>query len=284
MTTTTATCIRGCTIHGQHTSDCLGDCDGCQKRPVSHGKLCRTCFERLVDFLSIDTPKTSQNPSQGLVLARYWVDHCLDRGITGVAYDLDRVGISKTPPTPVNLARLDLIRDIDDTVSSWLDAWCDHRGLTGPDRYELRTACGYLGSWINEIATWEPIADMWDELATLMSRAHALAPWKREAHRCNGVPCPDCGTTELMVYDGDDVVTCRHCSITFHRDEYARWVTVLADQARPKPISYWASQYGRSVDALRRGLRRAGVKPDATDRNGRKLYQQATLDKWLQAA
>lgn len=74
---TTTTCVRGCTVWGQHLTDCSGECNGCKKRAVSHGKLCRTCFERLVEFLSIDTPKTSQNGAQGLVWARYWVDYCL---------------------------------------------------------------------------------------------------------------------------------------------------------------------------------------------------------------
>lgn len=279
----TTACIRGCTTFGQHTSDCSGGCNGCQKRPVSHQKLCRTCFERLVDFLSTDTPKTSQNGAQGLVWARWHVEYCIDRGITAVAYDLDRTAATREPPTPVNLARLDWLRDTDDVVSSWLEAWCAHRGLAGPERYELRTACGYLGSWIDEIADWDPVADMWDELARLMSRAHALAPWRAAARHCQGVPCPDCGRAELVVYDGEDTVTCRHCGTRLHRDEYTRWVAMLADDARPKPLSYWAGELGRSYGSLRMIIQRAGLTPDATDRNGRKLYLPDTLE-WLRSA
>lgn len=286
-------CLRGCTVGDQHLDDCeVEDCPGCQPRRAVLGLLCATCVRHLEDWLSNDVadPDWYTQPADrrreirsSLAWAVHCVDTAIDRGITGIAYDGDRVGVTKAPPAPVNLARLDVMRDIDDTMSSWLEAWCAHRGLRGPDTYELTYACRYLASWIDELAAWEPVRDMWDEIQQLMSRAHALAPWRQQARRCEGVPCPDCGQPNLVVYDGDDLVTCR-CGVTLHRDEYTRWVRVIADEARPKPLSYWASHWGKTYSTLARAALRRQVKPDATDRNGRKLYLRDTLADLLGTA
>ena len=287
-------CLRGCTVGDQHLDDCeVEDCPGCQPRRAVRGRLCAHCAHHLEDWLSNDMPEPDwhQQPADqrrpiraSLAYAVQCVDTAIDRGIPGIAYDGDRVGTTKAPPAPVNLARLDVLRDIDDTMSSWLEAWCAHRGLRGPDTYELTYACRYLDSWIDELAAWEPVRDMWDEIRMLMSRAHALAPWRQLVKVCDGVPCPDCGHTRLVVYGGDDLITCRRCGATLHRDEYTRWVRVIADEARPKPLSYWASEVGRTYTALARAALRHHIQPDATDRNGRKLYLRDTLADLLGTA
>lgn len=287
-------CIRGCTTRNQHHDTCSDQaCTGCQPRPATLGLLCASCANRLQDWLSNDTaePGWHDQPAHqrreirpSLVWAQTCVDQAIDRGIPGIAYDGDRIGASRDVPAPVNLARLDLLRDIDDTMSGWLEAWCAHRGLRGPDRYELAYACRYLESWLDDLTRWEPVRDMWDEISTLMSRAHALAPWRRQARRCHGVPCPDCGDAALVVYDGDNLVTCRRCGAALHRDEYARWTRVIADEARPKPLSYWASELGRSPEGLRKAVNRRRVDPDEIDRNGRKLYFADTLADCLRPA
>ena len=69
-----------------------------------------------------------------------------------------------------------------------------------------------------------------------------------------------------------------------HRDEYTRWTRIIADESRPKPLSYWATYYGRNLRALQKAVQRAGLDPDATDRNGRKLYREDTLAEYLQSA
>ena len=290
----TIPCLRGCVHHDQHLEDCdADDCHGCEPRKAVLGRLCARCAYRLEDWLSNDVAEPgwySQPAGQrreirsSLAWAAHCVDDAIDRGIVGIAYDGDRIGYTKEPPAPVDLARVDLLRDLDDTMSSWLEAWCSHRGLRGPDVYELRYACRYLASWLEELATWEPVRDMWDELSLLMSRAHALAPWRQQARACDGVPCPDCGQPNLVVYDGDDLVTCRRCGATLHRDEYTRWTRIIADEARPKPLSYWASRYGRNLRALQRAVQRAELEPDDTDRNGRKLYREDTLAACLRIA
>ena len=281
-------CLRGCTVSNQHLDDCeVEDCPGCQPRRAVLGRLCARCAHHLEDWLSNDMPEPDwySKPADqrreikaSLTWAYHCVDDAIDRGIAGIAYDGDQIGFTREPPVPVNLARLDMLRGIDDTVSTWLEAWCEHRGLSGPDFYELAYACRYLTSWIDELAAWEPVRDMWDEISTLMAKAHSLAPWRREARRCDGVPCPDCGRDELVVYGGDDLVTCRWCGGVMHRDEYTRWAGYAADEAKPKPLSYWATHLGIKAEALRKSVNRHAIKPDQTDRNGRKLYFEDTLN------
>lgn len=290
----TIPCLRACVHHDQHLEGCdADDCHGCLPRTATLGLLCAGCAYRLEEWLSNDVADADwyaqpagrrREIRSSLAWAAHCVDDAIDRGIVGIAYDGDRIGYTKEPPAPVNLARVDLLRDLDDTMSSWLEAWCAHRGLRGPDVYELRYACRYLASWLDELASWEPVRDMWDELSLLMSRAHALAPWRQQARACDGVPCPDCGHTRLVVYGGDDLVTCRGCGTTMHRDEYTRWTRIIADEARPKPLSYWANQYGKTYSTLARAALRRQVKPDATDRNGRKLYLRDTLADLLGTA
>ena len=71
--------------------------------------------------------------------------------------------------------------------------------------------------------------------------------------------------------------TCEACGTMLHRGEYERWVKQVADESKPKPLSFWANDLGKSLRTLQRATE--GLKPDATDRNGRKLYVRDTLDE-----
>lgn len=281
-------CARGCVQHGQHNADCADDtCTGCLPRQTIQGALCAACSYHLDEWLSNDKPgpewllepvaANRRDPRSSLAMALWAVQTATSNGPVGIAYDLDRVGHQADPPAPVSLARLDWITDLHATIQSWLQAWCEHRGLTGIDIYSLEAACAYLAQWQDELAAWEPITAMWDELAELMRRGHALAPWRQQARPCDGVPCPDCGHLTLVVYSGDDVVTCRTCRAIVHRDEYTRWVEHLADDARPQPITHWAVQLALPAETLRKRVTRAGLTPDGRDRNGRKLYYRDSL-------
>lgn len=282
------TCIRGFHYRNYHAETCpdAETCPGCEPRPAEYGLLCRSCWYRLDEWLSNDKPDEAwlaepdpsrrREPRSSLAMAR-WAITSAAQGVVGVAYDLDKIGASKEPPAPVNLARLDWLLETDDVVSTWLEAWVQHRGLSGPDVYELESACAYLHQWADELARWEPIADLWDEVADLMRRGHALAPWRRQARVCEGVPCPDCGEQALVVYGGDDVVTCYRCGGMQSRDSYSRWVRLLADEARPKPLSYWAGALSMPVNTLRNRVNLAGLQADGLDRNGRKLYFRDSL-------
>ena len=294
-------CLRGCTIRNHHTDDCDGidatgqhPCPGCEPRPAEYGLLCRSCSWRLDEWLSNDQPDAEwmaepdaakrREIRGSLAMAQWAVQTATRDGLVGVAYDLDKIGVTKEPPAPVNLARLDWLLETDDVVSSWLEAWVQHRGLSGPDVYELESACAYLAQWLDELAAWEPIAELWDELADLMRRGHALAPWRQQVRVCDGVPCPDCGEQALVVYGGDDVVTCYSCGGMQSRDSYERWVRLLANEARPKPLSHWVTEYGSTLKALQKRVERAEIPADGQDRNGRKLYYRDSLARILRAS
>lgn len=209
------TCIRGCRSGGQHHTDCpdTTTCPGCAPRPATHGHLCGTCHYRLAEWLSGGMPPTDWHTlpvdqrtgtfPDSLLWARWCLDHaCTPSGAASTSID---------PGTPLNIAAVALITQIDDQVSSWLELWCDERNLHGPDTYHLDTACAYLAGWLDQIEQQPWVGDMWDELSLLMIRAHGIAPWRPAATRLPGAACPDCLRTSLVHYGGDEVVTCQTC-------------------------------------------------------------------------
>src|SRR5206468_895300 len=80
-----------------------------------------------------------------------------------------------------------------------------------------------------ECSAW--IADAWAELADLTSRAHALVPWRPEVVKL-GAPCPHCHCPALVMYGGDDWVTCQECGGVLERAMYDHWARVILDEQR----------------------------------------------------
>ena len=287
MTDAPKGCIRGCVQRGRHIDGCGVGCVGCNPRPAEHGLLCKSCYYRLSEWLGGDMPEPDwwDRPANrrreiagSLTWAREAVTIAAGDGLHGIAYDVDRVSSGDTP-APVNLSRLVLLAEIDDTVGSWLGYWVSERGLRGVDHFELAYACRYLSSWIDQLVEWEPIGDFWDELADLVSRAHAIAPWRRERRSCANVPCVECARTALFVYGGDDFVTCVECGYLLSLDEYERWVRIVADDAKPKPLSFWAHERSQTLRALQKQVQRIGLNHDSIGRSGAKLYYRSTMER-----
>ena len=221
-------CIRGCRQGGRHLSDCPGDeCVGCQPRPVARegGLLCWPCRRRLTEWLAAG--------ENSLAHAEARLVEEIHAPVRATAYDTDRIQSSSEDgaPTPLNLARHDALAETRRWCAYWLQEWCHERGLHGPDDHGVKSATSYLHQWVDQLAGWERVGEMWDALAGQMMDAHALAPWRVQMRRCHGVPCPDCQRTSLVVFGGDDYVTCSKCGIALHRDVYAKWVAELAKEA-----------------------------------------------------
>lgn len=125
-------CHRGCTLTGQHKTDCAGnECKGCLPRPTDTGHLCARCYVRLqaalaaapgiIDALRyIGQPYASAaptdqahgngDPAETVPLHQAWLDvdeleRAADSWAEGVAVQLDHP--RQTNPTGYLLAHLD---------------------------------------------------------------------------------------------------------------------------------------------------------------------------------
>lgn len=217
-------CARGCTRRNRHQEACDTDeCPGCQPRTAAHGLLCWPCHHRLTEWLA--------NGPNSLAYAEHWLHANLPRGVSSAGQDV-KIRSLEPDREPVSLARWDALQLLRGRVQSWLELHCQEHSLHGPDLRTVRTSCAYLTQWIDKLEEAPWIADMWTELAEVMRDAHALAPWRAEVRRCKGVPCPECEQCTLVIYGGDDVVTCSGCHMIYTRQQYDRWTELLVWENR----------------------------------------------------
>jgi hypothetical protein len=189
-------CIRGCAIARRHLTDCEhpddGQCRGCLPRQADFGALCIACHYRLVRTLR-------EIPHVWFLLAGH-----LAPGSTARSGDI----ICRTkgmPPAPLNLAVLDSWSR--STTSPSVGPASTPRNTTSS---APPTASSTSRTHLASVECSEWIADAWDELTGLVSHAHALVPWRPEAVKL-GAPCPQCHCQALVLYGGDDWVTCQEC-------------------------------------------------------------------------
>ena len=216
-----ARCVRGCMRRNRHTDLCRDDdCTGCIPRTAQFGNLCWPCHRRLEEWLS--------NGENSLAHA----EHQLHTNLTKNGGGGRDVKITRPEPDrePINLARYDQLQLLRDRLSGWLELHCAERNLTGPDVFTVRNSCAYLAQWVDKLEESPWVGDMWEELAEVMRDAHALAPWRAQLRRCKGVPCPECEQCKLVIYGGDDHVTCQTagCGMIYTREQYDRWTELLA--------------------------------------------------------
>ena len=255
-------CARGCTRARQHVEECdVQECSGCLPRSAEHGRLCPSCHRRLLQWIDVA-------PAQ-VHLLRMVVGKVLPGAMPGVVetnakivttwrtdsgqgYPSSLYAKSSTPAyaesEPIRTAALDLAQDIEDWLSEQVEMLVDAHGMTGPDRalsgferdlirlgappparFVLGPACRWLAAQIGRLEEVEHIADLWDELGERMSHAHALAPWRQQASSLDGISCPHCQRMSLVLYGGDDFVTCTTswCQSTFEWERYAIWARML---------------------------------------------------------
>jgi hypothetical protein len=141
--------------------------------------------------------------------------------------DGDMITGSREEPAPLNLAILDARDLLADQLAELVDdPWAD--GITRP-RHRAEADAKFLLTWLSRLERQEWIGDWWTALAETMSACHALAPWRPEMRRCYGIACPECEETNLVVFGGDEDVTCLSCRTMIPPDRYLIWTRILAD-------------------------------------------------------
>jgi len=221
---TTRACVRGCTMYRYHLDECPNpdECRGCLPQRAKHGRLCHTCHRRL-ELMIHDAPTVIR-----------WLTGNMTAGDTssGAAkQDYDRVkGESVDLPDAIKVDILDHRDLIRDRLTLWVDDWCEHKGLSGPDRHEPQTDAAYLLTWLPGICGLEWIGEWWEEMAETMIEAHALAPWRPVMRRIPRVPCPGCGETNLRIFGGETDVCCGSCRLMMTEDRFEIWARVLKEE------------------------------------------------------
>jgi hypothetical protein len=253
-------CVRSHTHPGEHTPPCTctrecpdheGHCPGCLPVEATHGLICDRDSRILRGFLGAEEGLDPDHPVHGLP----WAWEHLENAYPSLSQAPGGGGSSVDDPEAERLSAVLSVRfDVHDVLAAWVEAVADHAGLAGPDltvhlqhdrdstgarrlawitRVRRRTA--WLLTHVEALESHEAVAEAWQELADLMSRAHALAPWRPAPTEIRGIPCR-CGAFSL--HDHGDEVKCwsLSCRWSFSRAEYAVWVKVLArrfgDQAQ----------------------------------------------------
>lgn len=227
MSESTSACVRGCAIYRQHYADCDSldpagrECRGCLPRRATQGLLCDPCYRRLQLMLT-DAPVVYRwltgNMGAGQQASRAKQDH--ERRSGG------EKGVTETP-VPVKIEVLDLRDLMADQLTEWVDEWCEKHGLTGPPRHDVPTDCAFLLTWLPGIVRLDWIGDWFEQVAQTMIDAHGLVPWRPAVRRVPKVPCPGCGETNLVIYGGEDDITCQSCKIMMTSDRFDLWQRVL---------------------------------------------------------
>jgi Zn ribbon nucleic-acid-binding protein len=194
-------CIRGCAIARRHLTDCEHPDDG----------QCRGCLVRTLREI----------PNVWFLLQGH-----LAPGSTARSGDIICRTKGDAPPAPLNVAVLDLMVQIDHIPDGWARVHAEEHDLQRPS-----DGIEHLATHLASVECSEWIADAWDELTGLVSHAHALVPWRPEAVKL-GAPCPQCHCQALVLYGGDDWVTCQECGYVINRSLYDHWARVILDEQR----------------------------------------------------
>lgn len=142
------------------------------------------------------------------------------------------------PPSPADEDVLDLDQTIAASLAGWVSALVEHTSLVGPplrewSRWdvtaEVTVTAGFLLTHLTAVENQPFVAELWDELGWLTTDAHALAPWRPEARRLPGVPCPECQTASLVIFGGDTDVTCASCRALIPEQHLRVWVQIVTE-------------------------------------------------------
>ncbi len=120
-------------------------------------------------------------------------------------------------------------------------------GLAGPDipapeRLAARRSAAFLLVQAEALAGHPEVATAWQELADLMSRAHALAPWRPAPTKLEGIPCR-CGAVELHDHGGE--ILCWACRRSLTLEEYRVATVVFARRFADDPRAEGVHDRGR---------------------------------------
>lgn len=219
MTATTA-CLNGCKIARQHVPDCADpDCRGCLPRPATHGLTCYGCRCTLEQGL-VDLPRVY-----------LWLGIHVGRAGSNGPRGPEKPTKAVRAPSPINEDVVDLQTEMRDAMAFWTRTLLTEAPeLTAPARQERMT--DYLLTHLDRVGQLPMVADLADDLADLMRRAHRVAPWRAKVERIPAIPCPECHAVALVRHGGRDDVACGACSAAITGETYDRWVGAVLRDAR----------------------------------------------------
>lgn len=166
---------------------------------------------------------------------------------------------------PMRLACLDVAQEIADMLSTWVDRLVEEHDMRGPDlhrsneerkdgrwrrwspmhgvdgayvwveapaRFKVESASRWLIAQLANLERLDGIGDDMEVMLDVMSRAHALAPWREESKRLPGIPCPECKRVSLRIFDGETDVTCTNpaCRMMIPHTRYLIWARIWEEQ------------------------------------------------------
>jgi hypothetical protein len=212
-------CVRGCVRLRRHLRDCDGDdvCRGCEPRLADHGNLCWPCHRRLELMLT-----------QAEIVERWLTGNLPSgQGASRAKEDYERTGGSDGSPAPLKVAVFDCRRLIADSLAEYVDEFCEINSLHGPDAHTIVADSRYLLAALHQVERLAFVGDWFEHLGELFSEAHAIAPWRPEAKRQNGVPCPECEECALVVFGGEEDVACLRCRTIMTPTQFNLWKLAL---------------------------------------------------------
>jgi hypothetical protein len=235
------TCTLDCPAHDDH-------CPGCALFEASFGLLCGGDARRLLDHLGASEDPRDEHAPHGLP----WAWEHLGQFVEPSPHP-GAVGGSGELQVPISLAVVDLRNEIRDWLGTTTADLMERLDRVGPVGVTLTTDYRerHIGvDWhiVRRCAAWllaqgeslaagagipdedvaaEAVRGVWQGAADLMSRAHALAPWRPAPTHIDGVPCR-CG--ELSLHHHGDVIKCWNgaCGVTYTREQYETLTVVLA--------------------------------------------------------
>lgn len=212
-------CARNCTYRNRHGDQCSGDCTGCLPRRADHGTLCWPCHRRL-ELMLTDMPNMAA-----------WLDAHLPIGQRSNAkQDWERSSKQEYPPPPIDLGIHDHLDILHVSLSGWVDALVEDTDLVGPDHRDITSTSSYLLTHLDRVEAADWADAMWDELAQNCSDAHAMAPWRPELRRVDGIPCPECHSCALVIFGGEEDVSCLECRTIIPKQRYLIWTRIAAEE------------------------------------------------------
>ena len=117
-----------------------------------------------------------------------------------------------------------------------------------PARFEVGSACEWLRQNLPKLEHQPGIGDVLEHLEDIMSRAHALSPWREPSQPLRGVPCPQCHRMALHFFPDSAMAKCQAmmCGKAYPWARIAIWTRVLEDDraAGQKPGASWTSERG----------------------------------------
>lgn len=228
----TQACIYRCTSRDQHQPSCPcqatcpdheDHCTGCAPRPA-HGTswLCGSCYHRRL-----------RSPLRQIPALHDWLT-AQKAGLRAVTYDDDHVSSSNDHPLPFNATITDFL---DMVMAVNLNGWATRVARESPPGPAAPTgaveAAGWMearAGWISE-QPWVPLLVV--HLAEIRRRARLLAPWQPTRHPLP-LPCLECEQQTLVLFGGEDWVTCTNpaCDAIIGWYRYQRLSAAIAELRR----------------------------------------------------